>query len=137
MRNSGNHAINQPSRRNPGPSTRAIDPNGSVKVWCDFEPKEVKTLQKTAKFMFAFIGASPGRYLHNDGFRHGDHFVLVNQIQETQVNRVAARPIKFDPRRGVNKYHGRSMKTSSGTSPIECEPRMARASSRVIGWPAR
>ena len=86
--------------------------------------------------------ARPGQHVQHDRFGDRQHVPIPVPVRDQRgqplVDRTACGPVIFDPGGGVGQDHAVPRAAmSSGTASIACVPRMARASVRVIGWPAR
>src|SRR5664280_407471 len=84
------------------------------------------------------VGARPGKDLHDHRFGHRQRSALDDQIGQTPIYSATGGSVVLDPRGGVGEDHVAGVgATSDGVSPMAFAPRMAKASSRVIGCPAR
>ena len=133
-----NHAVNQAAGRDTGLPAPAVDEHGAVEVGSGIEAAETESQQQTAQVGLAGVAAGPGEHLHNHWFSDGDRPVGRDELAEAPVGGAPGGPVVFDPGRGVGQDHAAPWgRASAGISAIAWAPRMARASSRVIGCPAR
>lgn len=134
----GDHAVNQPPRRDSDLAASAVDAYSTIEVSCRVEMIVVKPQEQTPQLGYTSVAASPGDDFHDHGLGHGDRAVRRDQLCEALVRLAPGRAVVFDPRGGVSQNHAASDgKTSSGISAIARAPRIAIASSLVIGCPAR
>jgi len=116
------------------PPASSVDARRCVEVHGRVESQEVEAHEQTTQVTFPLIAARAGDHLHDHGFRHRNSVVAGDELREAFVDRAASRPVVLHPRRGVDEDHGASAGvTSLGIWSIACAPRIANASSRVIG----
>jgi hypothetical protein len=99
----GDHAVDQPARRDSDSPATPIDACRSVEVGRDVEAKEVEAQEKAAKVRLSLLGPGAGQHLHHD--RIGDCYgpAIADQFGQPGVDRAAARPVVLDPSRGVGE----------------------------------
>jgi hypothetical protein len=94
----------------------------------------MESLQQPPQIALTDIGACAGQNLHHHRLGHRDRAVLGDQLGESDIDRASGGPVEFDPGGSVDQDHApdrRSM--SAGSASRAWAPRMARASSRLIG----
>src|SRR5207248_3883467 len=76
-------------------------------------------------------------HLHDDRLGDRDGAGGFDQLREALVDRALGGSVVLDPRRGVGQDHAAARGgASAGASEMARAPRIASASSRVMGWPA-
>jgi len=130
-------AVNEAAWCDADGSAAAIDARGRLVVRRRVERLEIEPQQQPAQVALARVGACPGENLHDHRLGHSEPALAVdvrNQIRQSLVDRTTGRPVVLDPGGRVREDH-RLVRgsTSDGVSPMACAPRMASASSRVIG----
>lgn len=130
----GDHAVDEAPRRYPLPPARAIDARRAVEVGGAVEAEKFEAQKKPTEVPFILVGPGPSQHLHNDRVGDDEWTILSDQVGEAYVDRTAGGPVVFDPRRGVGEDHQLPVGVvSSGISPMAWAPRMANASSRLMG----
>src|SRR5579875_1798065 len=97
----------------------------------------MKPQQQAPQIGFTVVAASTRDDLHDHGFGNGERTFVSDEFRETSIDRAVRCPVVFHPGRRIGKDHELGGPESAGTLSIARMPRMARASSRVIGCPAR
>src|SRR5215469_122560 len=134
----GDHAVDQPPRGDAGLPAAAVDTGCAVEVGGRIKAVQMEPEQKTAKINLPCVAARPGQDLHDDGLSDGDRAFGRDQLGQAKIGRAPGGPVVFDPGGRVGEDHAASGgRVSPGGSPMACAPRIANASSRVIGCPAR
>src|SRR5262249_29931794 len=81
---------------------------------------------------------APCQSFHPPRLGNGQGAIRRDQLREPPIHSAPGRPIIFDPGRCVGEDQASPLaETSAGGSSIARTPRIASASSRLIGWPAR
>ncbi len=114
-------------------SASPIDPCRPVEIDCRIEVQQLAAQQEAAKVGLTLVGASTRGHLHEDGIGHGQGAVGGDQRSHTTVDRAPGRTVELHPRGRVRQDHATLGPVSAGIRPMARTPRMAKASSRVIG----
>lgn len=135
QRNRRDHAVEKAARGDTGSPATPVDRDSTIEVDHAVERQQTSPREKSPQCCFPFIGASAGGDLGNDGLCDSELAVGRNEFGKSAVDRTSGGPVIFDPGRRVGEDHAAAPRGgwSAGTSPIEFEPRIASASSRVIG----
>ena len=132
------HAVDHAARGHSDSPAGSVDASRCIEVHRGIEPQQTEATKQSTEVLLAGSATRPGDDLHDDGLGDGDVVFGSDEPSETLVDRAFCCPIELHPRRGVDQDHPRfAGAVSSGTSSSAPAPRMASASSRVIGWPAR
>lgn len=129
----GDEAVDHSPWRDPRPPASTVDAGSSVEVGCRVEREEIEAQEEPTQGSFAVIVTSAGQDLHEDRLGDRQRPLSADQLRQPLVDGTARRPVVFDPSRCVGEDHSPGGVSSGGTSPMAFTPRMAKASSRVIG----
>ena len=129
-----NHAVDHPSRSYPGGPAGERDASRRIEVNRCIESQKRAPLQQSPELAFALSASSAYDHFHDHGFSHCNLALVRNEFGEALIDRTPGRPVVLHPSGGIDEDHCATPgPTSSGISPIAWAPRIARASSRVIG----
>ncbi len=134
----GDEAVDEAARSDSFLAALAVDPGGGFKVGGGVDRVQVKPLQQPAQVALAGVGACAGENLHHHRLGHRERPIFGDELGESDINRASGGSVELDPGRGVGQDHAPGCNTgSAGMSSSAWAPRMASASSRVMGCPAR
>ncbi len=128
------HAVDETSRSDPGRATASVDTRGGIKVGHGIEGEQFASQQEPPQGDGPRLVSGTGQHLHDDRLGHREAAVTRDQVRDSTVEATARGSIGLHPCRGVRQDHVASCSAASaGAAAIACAPRMASASSRVIG----
>lgn len=133
--NRGDHATDKSAWSDSGLPTTPVHRDGAIEIRHAVERQQSRPCQQSAQRRLALVGTSARGNLGNDRLCHGELAISGDEFGESLIDRAAGGPIELHPGGRVGKDHaavsggGRS----AGTSPMEFDPRIASASSSVIG----
>jgi hypothetical protein len=129
-----NHAIDESSRGDALLPATPVDADSTVEVHNRVEPIKMESQQQPTEVALATFVARANENLHDDGFGDRDCSVTCNEFAQPLIGGTFGRSVVLHPSGGIREDHGTVRGGASATvSPMACAPRMARASSRVIG----
>jgi hypothetical protein len=131
------HAVDQPTGGYTDLTTLSVEGGCCVKVSDCIKREQMKSKQEAAQIVFTFVTPSTCHHLRDHRFRDGQRTFVSDQSRETLIDRASRRSVELHPSRRVDQYHELGGRESAATFPMARAPRMARASSSVIGCPAR
>ena len=129
----GDEAVHQSPWRDALPPASPVDASGSVEVSCRVEGQEIEAQEEPTEGSFPLLVTRPRHDLHEHRLGDGQRAIVMDQLGKSLVDGAACRPVVFDPSRGVGEDHSAAGASSRGTSPMALTPRIAKASSRVMG----
>jgi hypothetical protein len=121
----------------PCSTTATIDTRGGIKVGDGIEVEQSESEQKATQIGFTIVGSGPSDHFHDHGCGHSQWAFGRDQVGQALIDSATRRSVVFHPGGGVGQDHEDGGLLSAGTFPMACAPRMARASSRVMGCPAK
>lgn len=128
------HAVDHSSGRHSDTSAGAVDTRRGIEVHRRVEPQETESEKQAAEVGFALVAAGPGDHLHHHWLGYRNVVVAGDELSETSIDRARGCPVVLHPGRGVDEDHAALVgATSFGIWSMACAPRIANASSRLIG----
>ncbi len=131
----GNHAVEKPARGDARLPATPVHRDSAIEVGHAVERQQMGPPEKSPQRRFALVCSGTRSDFGNDGLCHGKLAVSRDQFRESLIDDTAGGPVEFHPGRRIGEDHAAAPRggRSAGISPIEFDPRIANASSRVIG----
>jgi len=126
-------AVHHSPWRDARPPASTVDAGRSVEVGCRVEREQVEAQEEPTQSSSALIVTGAGHDLHQHRLGDRERSLITDELRQPLVDGTARCPVVFNPSRCVGEDHYAGGVSSGGTSPMAFAPRMAKASSRVIG----
>ncbi len=133
----GDEAVHHSPWRDAVPPASTMDASSRIEVSCRVERQEMEAQEEPTEASLTLIVTRPSHDLHKHRLGDGERALVTDQLRQPMVDGTPGRPVVLDPRGRVGQDHPGAGVASSGTSAMALAPRMASASSRVMGCPAR
>ncbi len=133
----GDHAVDHATGSDARSTAATIDSRCGGEVSGGIEVEQRESKQESAQIGFTIVGPGAGDDLHDHRLRHSQWAVPSDQVRQPLIDLATGRSVVFHPGGSVRQNHEGGGLLSAGTFPMACAPRMASASSRVMGCPAK
>lgn len=137
-RHDSDHAVAHSPRQDARGTAPAVDAGRGREVGNRVEAEQLEAVEEASQPCLEPVAPRAGKHLHHDRLGHRDRSTRGDEIGQSPIGRAPRRAVVLDPGRRVGEDHATARGgASGGGSSSAPAPRMARASSLDIGWPAR
>lgn len=119
------------------PATPSVDLRCGVEISDGIKSEQSELGQESTQVHLTLVSPTPSNDFHHYRLGHGQVPVTTDQLLKTADLPDSRGAVVLHPCGGVCQDHDEEGPASEGIPSMACAPRIARASSRVIGCPAR